>query len=52
MVKIGEVKLVVDEVVQGELEGAGLDLFGKYHRDELTWDRGIRFIFSHCNTSC
>lgn len=32
------------------IPGAGLDLFGKNHRDELTMAIGIGFVFVHCNS--
>ncbi len=52
VVKTGEVNLVVDKMIQGEFEGARLNLFGKHHRDELTLGIGIWFVFCHCICLC
>jgi len=53
VVNTGEVKFACDDEVLGEFEGAGLDLFGKHCRDELTLGIGVRFVFCHCNSlSC
>lgn len=47
-----KVKLIVNKMAPGELEGARLDLLGKHHRDELALGIGIRFVFGHCNSLC
>jgi len=35
-VKDGEIKLFIDKLVQGELEGTGEDLFREHDRDKLS----------------
>jgi len=46
-VEQGQVKFVVDEVVEGELEGAGQNLLGKVDGDELSLGVGVRFVTRH-----
>ena len=43
---------MVDQMVEGEFEGAGLDLFGEHDRDKMTLSIRIRFIFCHSNPLC
>ena len=42
-----EVKLVVDQVTQGEFKGAWLNLMSEMNGDEYPLITGIRFVFGH-----
>ena len=46
-VEQGQVKLVVDEVVQGVFEGAGQNLLGEVDGDELALGVRVRFVARH-----
>jgi len=46
-VEQGQVKLVVDEVVQGIFEGAGQNLLGEVDGDKLALRVRVRFVAGH-----
>lgn len=49
IIKDGKIKLVVNEMIQGVLKGAGQDLFLKKDGDELSLGIGVIFVPGHCN---